>query len=165
MLQRFPLETNVINLPSQLTVVAFYKSTFSYFWKNKILSIQLKHTSTQLLHAFFYCVSNLGDKTPLEVWGSGTPKRQFIYSVDLARLILWSMRDYKEIDPIILCGEFSSSIAYRYRVPQIVYFKLVTGDDESEVSIKEAAEAVMKAMDYDGEMLVSFPSGYIKSVF
>lgn len=110
-------------------------------------------------------MSTLGDKTPLEVWGSGTPKRQFIYSVDLARLILWSMRDYQEIDPIILCGEFSSSIAYRYRPPQIVYFKLVTGDDESEVSIKEAAEAVMKAMDYDGEMVVSFPSGHIKSVF
>uniref|UniRef100_H3CS24 GDP-L-fucose synthase n=2 Tax=Tetraodon nigroviridis TaxID=99883 RepID=H3CS24_TETNG len=70
------------------------------------------------------------DKTPLEVLGSGTPKRQFIYSVDLARLILWSMRDYEEIDPIILCG-----------------------DDESEVSIKEAAEAVMKATDYDGEMV------------
>lgn len=70
------------------------------------------------------------DQTPLEVWGSGTPKRQFIYSVDLARLILWSLRDYEEIDPIILCG-----------------------DDESEVSIKEAAEAVMKAMDYDGEMV------------
>lgn len=105
---------------------------------------------------------HLGDKTPLEVWGSGTPKRQFIYSVDLARLILWSMRDYDEIEPIILCGESSSSIAYRYGFPHIVDLKLVTGDDESEVSIKEAAEAVMKAMDYDGEMVVSFHSGCIK---
>ncbi|KAG7268733.1 hypothetical protein CRUP_034567 [Coryphaenoides rupestris] len=26
---------------------------------------------------------------PLVVWGSGTPRRQFIYSLDLARLILW----------------------------------------------------------------------------
>lgn len=42
---------------------------------------------------------------------------------------------------------------------------MVTGDDESEVSIKEAAEAVMKAMDYDGEMVVSLYWGYIKSVF
>lgn len=43
--------------------------------------------------------------------------------------------------------------------------RLGTGDEECEVSIKEAAEAVMKAMDYDGEMVVSFHSGYIESVF
>lgn len=96
--------------------------------------------------------------------GSGTPKRQFIYSVDLARLILWSMRDYEEIDPIILCGEFSS-VAYRYGIHRIFNVQLVTGDDESEVSIKEAAEAVMKATDYDGEMVVSFHSGYDKPAF
>lgn len=39
---------------------------------------------------------------------------------------------------------------------------LVTGGDECEVSVKEAAEAVMKAMDYDGEMVVSFNSATLK---
>lgn len=39
------------------------------------------------------------------VWGSGTPRRQFIYSLDLARLFLWVLRDYPEVDPIILSGE------------------------------------------------------------
>lgn len=104
---------------------------------------------------------NSGDQTPLEVWGSGTPKRQFIYSVDLARLILWSLRDYEETDPIILCGEFVSSVA-PLEFTRWFNLKLLPGDDESEVSIKEAAEAVMKAMDYDGEMVVSFHSGYLK---
>ena len=42
---------------------------------------------------------------PLVVMGSGKPLRQFIYSLDLAKLILWVMREYNEIDPIILCGK------------------------------------------------------------
>lgn len=58
-----------------------------------------------------FCFYRLGDKTPLDVWGSGTPRRQFIYSVDLARLILWSLRDYDEIEPVILCGETLSVVA------------------------------------------------------
>jgi len=39
------------------------------------------------------------------VFGSGKPLRQFIYSLDLAKLFLWVLREYKEIDPIILSGE------------------------------------------------------------
>uniref|UniRef100_A0A674MVA2 GDP-L-fucose synthase n=1 Tax=Takifugu rubripes TaxID=31033 RepID=A0A674MVA2_TAKRU len=85
------------------------------------------HVLSGLIHKTYIAKR---DKTPLDVWGSGTPRRQFIYSVDLARLILWSLRDYDEIDPVILCG-----------------------DDEAEVSIKEAAEAVKKAMDFDGEIV------------
>ena len=34
--------------------------------------------------------------------GTGTPLRQFIYSEDLAILILWSIENYSEIEPIIL---------------------------------------------------------------
>jgi len=41
---------------------------------------------------------------PLIVYGSGKPMRQFIYSLDLARLYLWVMREYPEIEPINLCG-------------------------------------------------------------
>jgi GDP-L-fucose synthase len=39
------------------------------------------------------------------VYGTGTPLRQFIYSVDLARLFVWVLRHYESIDPIILSGE------------------------------------------------------------
>lgn len=44
---------------------------------------------------------------PLIVFGSGKPLRQFIYSMDLAKLILWVLREYKEIDPIMLTGNLS----------------------------------------------------------
>ena len=43
-------------------------------------------------------------KTPLVIWGSGKPLRQFIYSHDLARLYLWVLREYTSIEPIILSG-------------------------------------------------------------
>lgn len=38
----------------------------------------------------------------LTVFGSGKPRRQFIFSHDLAKLILWVLKEYKEVDPIIL---------------------------------------------------------------
>lgn len=62
---------------------------------------------------------------PLTIWGSGKPLRQFIFSHDLARLMIWVLREYEESEPIILAvGE------------------------EDEVSIKEAAEMVAQAMDF-----------------
>lgn len=69
------------------------------------------------------------DNTPFVIWGTGSPRRQFIYSLDLGRLMIWVMRDYPEIAPIIL-----------------------SVGEEDEVSIKEAAEAVVEAMDFHGEV-------------
>ncbi len=38
------------------------------------------------------------------VGGTGKPLRQFIYSRDLAKLFVWTLREYEEISPIILSG-------------------------------------------------------------
>uniref|UniRef100_A0A667YDY6 GDP-L-fucose synthase n=1 Tax=Myripristis murdjan TaxID=586833 RepID=A0A667YDY6_9TELE len=70
------------------------------------------------------------DGTALNVSGSGTPRRQFIYSLDLGRLIVWVLREYDEIDPIIL------SVA-----------------EEDEVSIKDAVEIIAQSMDFKGKIL------------
>jgi hypothetical protein len=43
------------------------------------------------------------------VFGSGRPLRQFIYSYDIARLFVWQLREYDEVEPIILSGINSSS--------------------------------------------------------
>lgn len=55
-----------------------------------------------LIINMFYLENN----TPFVVWGSGKPLRQFIYSRDLAKLFIWTLREYEEIDPIILSGKF-----------------------------------------------------------
>ena len=113
------------------------------------------------------CVWLLGlpeEGKPLVVWGSGTPRRQFIYSLDLARLVLWVVRDYNEVEPIILSGEFCGQqpthIFFLVSEPNyLVPFSLVTVGEEEEVSIKEAAEAVVRALDFKEEVVVSFSSG------
>ncbi|VDK85779.1 unnamed protein product [Litomosoides sigmodontis] len=68
--------------------------------------------------------------TPLEIFGSGTPMRQFIYSLDLARLLIWVVRSYEEIDPIIL-----------------------SVGEEDEISIMDAVHAIVKAFDFKGEIV------------
>lgn len=57
------------------------------------------HLSRTSLHALYV---ETGAKLPC--WGSGTPLRQFIFSEDLGRLMIWVLREYPEIDPIILSG-------------------------------------------------------------
>lgn len=118
------------------------------------------------------CVQRLGlpeEGKPLVVWGSGSPRRQFIYSLDLARLILWVVRDYNEVAPIILSGGFHKQQhdntwggwgGFGFTLPSeannVVPFSLVTVGEEQEVSIKEAAEAVVRALDFKGGVVVSF---------
>lgn len=68
--------------------------------------------------------------TPFTIWGTGAPLRQFIYSIDLARLFLWALREYDEVDPIIL-----------------------SVGEEDEVSIKEAAESIIRAFNFTGEVV------------
>lgn len=64
------------------------------------------------------------------VYGSGTPLRQFIYSLDLARLIIWVMNNYDSIEPLIL-----------------------SVDEENEVTIYEAAMAVANAFNFKGKLI------------
>jgi GDP-L-fucose synthase len=90
-------------------------------------SIQNGHVIPGLIHK---CYLAKQQGTPFTIWGSGTPLRQFIYSLDLAELTVWVMRDYHSPDPITL-----------------------SVDEEDEVSIKELALAVAKAMKFDGEIV------------
>lgn len=70
------------------------------------------------------------DGTPLTIWGTGSALRQFIYSLDLARLMVWALRHYDEVEPIIL-----------------------SVDENDEITIKEAAQLVVDAFDFKGEVV------------
>lgn len=102
------------------------------------------------------------ENKPFTIWGSGAPLRQFIYSVDLARLIVWVLRDYPEIDPIILSGNRSASASVdKWTKSLLVAVSICRSvvwcavGEEDEVSIKDAAMMVVEAMDFKGEIVVS----------
>ena len=80
-----------------------------------------------MIHKVYLAKKN---NKPFTVWGTGKPLRQFIYNVDLGELIVWALRNYEEIDPIIL-----------------------SVGEEEEVTIKQAAEAVAKGLDFTGEIV------------
>ncbi|XP_004068165.1 GDP-L-fucose synthase [Oryzias latipes] len=90
-------------------------------------SIEDGHVLPGLIHKTYIAQK---EGKPLTVWGSGNPRRQFIYSLDLARLFLWVLREYPEVDPIIL-----------------------SVGEEDEVSIKEAAEAVVESLGFKGQVV------------
>lgn len=62
--------------------------------------------------------------------GTGKPLRQFIYSRDLARLMIWALREYPEVEPILLSVNV-----------------------EDEISIADGAKAIAKAMNYGSELV------------
>lgn len=90
-------------------------------------SIENGHVIPGLIHKCYLAKKNNTDFT---IWGSGTPLRQFIYSLDLAELSVWVMRNYHEPEPITL-----------------------SVDETAEVSIKDVALAVAKAMEFEGEVV------------
>ncbi|KAG8986271.1 hypothetical protein FRB94_004461 [Tulasnella sp. JGI-2019a] len=83
------------------------------------------HVIPGLIHKCYLAKKN---GTPFKVAGTGKPLRQFIYSRDLAKLFIWQLREYNDIAPVILS----------------------VGEDE-EVSIKSVADAIVKAVGYDGD--------------
>jgi GDP-L-fucose synthase len=62
-------------------------------------SIEDGHVLPGLMHKV-YLAKQAG--TPLTVWGSGSPLRQFIFSEDLAKLFVWVLRSYESVEPLIL---------------------------------------------------------------
>ncbi|KAJ7507171.1 hypothetical protein B0H11DRAFT_1970567 [Mycena galericulata] len=82
------------------------------------------HVIPALMHKCYLAKKN---GTPFIVGGTGKPLRQFIFSWDLAKLFIWMLREYDDVEPIILS----------------------VGEDE-EVSIKEVTDAIVKAVGFEG---------------
>lgn len=74
-------------------------------------------------------LSGAPEKTVFAVLGTGRPLRQFIYSLDLAKLFIWVLREYNSVDPIIL-----------------------SVDEKDEVPISTVSESIARAFDFHGEI-------------
>ena len=85
------------------------------------------HVIPALIHK---CYLSKMENKPFVVMGSGKPLRQFIYSFDLAKLILWSLFSYKERENIIL-----------------------SVSKKEEVSIEQVAKIIAEKMDYNTHLI------------
>jgi len=92
-------------------------------WDN--YDLEESHVIPGLVHKCYLAKKN---GTPFVVSGTGKPLRQFIYSRDLAKLMIWTLREYDETEPIILSPA-----------------------EDDEVSIKQVADAIVKAVGFEGD--------------
>ncbi|KAG7442855.1 epimerase-domain-containing protein [Guyanagaster necrorhizus] len=83
------------------------------------------HVIPALIHK---CLLAQKNNTPFIVGGTGKPLRQFIYSHDLAKMFIWQLREYEDVEPVI----FS------------------VGENE-EVTIKDVTDAIVKALNFQGD--------------
>ncbi|KRX71467.1 Alpha-N-acetylglucosaminidase [Trichinella sp. T6] len=90
-------------------------------------SLKNGHSIPALIHKCYLAKEN---NTPLVVFGTGKPLRQYIYSLDLARLIIWALENYKDPTPIIFAT-----------------------DEADEVTIEHVAKSVAQGMQFQGPIL------------
>jgi GDP-L-fucose synthase len=97
------------------------------FGKHDNFSIEDGHVLPGLMHK---CYLAKQQNKPFVIWGSGKPLRQFIYSNDLAELMLWYLLESNKTEAVILAT-----------------------DSKDEISIADAAGLVAEAMDFKGEIV------------
>jgi GDP-L-fucose synthase len=97
------------------------------FGKHDNFSIDDGHVLPGMMHKCYLAKQN---NDPFVIWGSGTPVRQFIYSKDLASLMLWYLLESDKTDSVILAT-----------------------DAKDEISIADAATLVAEAMNFKGDIV------------
>lgn len=75
----------------------------------------------------YKCFISRETNQPLEVWGTGKPLREFIYSGDVAKLTLWTLEQYKGKEPLIL-------------------------STSEEIQIKDIVDIIVQKMNFKGEV-------------
>jgi len=91
-------------------------------------NLQDSHVIPGLVHKF-YNAKRAGEK--VVVCGTGAPLRQFIYSLDLAKLAIWVLRNYDLPEPIIL-----------------------SVDEQDEIRIRDVVDSIANAIGFDPENIV-----------
>ena len=105
---------------------------------NDNYSLEDGHVIPSLIHK---CYISKENNEKFIVKGTGKPLRQFIFSIDLAKLIMWTLEEYNEKESIILSVE-----------------------EKDEVSIEYVAREIAKCYNYENELIfdTSFSDGQYK---
>ena len=106
------------------------------YGSNDNFELENSHVVPALIHK---CYVAKRDKTPLVIWGSGKPLREFVYSEDVGRITQYLLEHYDSPDPLIIS----------------------TGQEHS---IEELVIAVADAMDFKGPIIYDYnkPDGQYK---
>ena len=91
------------------------KEGFSY-GPNDNFSLKEGHVIPSLIHQ---CFLTKKENKNFIVKGTGNPLRQFIYSTNVAKLILWTLKNYKEKESIILSVSKKNEISIKNVVIEI----------------------------------------------
>ena len=92
---------------------------------NDNFNLDSGHVIPSLIHKCYLAKTN---NTDFNVWGSGTPLREFIYSKDIGKLTNWALENYDESEPII----FSTS---------------------QEISIKDLVGLIVSIIGFEGDVV------------
>ena len=115
-----------------------YKSVIptNIYGPNDNYDIVNGHVIPSLIHKCYLAREN---KTPLTIWGTGEPLREFIFSRDVAKLTEWVLDNYNENEPIIL-------------------------STSEEISIKDVTNIIVELMNFKGKIIFdsSKPDGQFR---
>jgi GDP-L-fucose synthase len=88
---------------------------------NDLFDLENGHVVPSLIHRCFLAREAGED---LEVWGSGSPLREFIFSEDVAQLSTWALDHYQESEPIIFSTSEETSIKTLVEmIAELLHFK------------------------------------------
>jgi GDP-L-fucose synthase len=151
----FPHDATYPLTPEQLHLGEPHPSNFGYAYAKRMLDVQNRayqaqwglkyfsaiptnvygpcdnfslnegHVVGSLIHKAFKSKAN---GTPLYVWGSGRPLREFVYVDDVAHILLSLIKDYDGVSPVIITNAHETSI--RTLVDVIVQSLGFTGEIE-----------------------------------
>jgi GDP-L-fucose synthase len=68
---------------------------------------ETSHVIPSIIHKCYLAKIN---KTDLHLWGTGQPKREFVYAEDLGYLAQWALENYDDVTPLVLSPEEEVSI-------------------------------------------------------
>ena len=98
-----------------------------------------------------YGIQKKNDKVFIEIWGSGKPRREFLWSEDMADACVFLMEKINFKDTIsIHKGENTSCDTIEYKSDEIrnTHINIGTGKD---ISIKDLAETIKKKVGFKGD--------------
>lgn len=115
-----------------------YKSVIptNIYGPNDNFHTEKGHVIPSLIHKCYLAREN---KTPLIIWGSGNPLREFIFSRDIKQLTEWILYNYNENEPIIL-------------------------SPSEEIAIHEIVSIIVELMNFKGKVIfdTSKPDGQFR---